>query len=262
MVINILITFWFWRTRGTWAHLGLPEAQCSHTQVEAVCLTDPHTAFEIASHLFLYLQNTSHKMSVRFVVSRVTSRTRFCLQASLAFQTSLLVKILQVLSVVHQMSAPSVLEGEFWDNSLQTKSLWFRDKCYTTYSASLGAYLKDLDASCPHATVKIHFSYCSGMYYQWTLLACNPACEKLSSVCVSNPLWRFVPSTFLLDHGKWMFAEGCLTLLYCLGLNLKIGALMLGWRTCECSVGAMGFWKNSCLFKFYNSEIQVLELFG
>lgn len=40
---------------------------------------------------------------------------------------------------------------------------------------------------------------------KWTLLPCNPACEKLSSVCASNSLWTafgFVPSTFLLDHGK------------------------------------------------------------
>lgn len=83
-------TFWFWRARGKRAHLGLPEAQCSHIQVEAVFPTDPHTAFEIASHLFLYLQNTNYKMSVRFVVSRVTSHTSFCLQASLAVQTWLL----------------------------------------------------------------------------------------------------------------------------------------------------------------------------
>lgn len=59
-----------------------------------------------------------------------------------------------------------------------------------------------------------------------------------------------------------MFAEGCLTLLHCLGLNLKIGASMLGWRTCECSIGAVGFWKNSCLFKSSKSEIQVLALFS
>lgn len=52
------------------------------------------------------------------------------------------------------------------------------------------------------------------------------------------------------------------SLLYCLGAILKIGALMLGWRTCECSTGAVGVWKNSCRFKSYNSETQVLAWFS
>lgn len=214
MVINILTAFWFWRAGGKWAHLRLPEVQCSHTQVETVLLTDPHTASEIASHLFLYLQNINHKMPVRFMVSCVTSHTRFYLQASTAFQAWLLVKrrswVLLVKWVLPQFQKVNFETIHCKQNlsDLETNVT----PCILRQWGLISR--EDLDASCPRATVKIHFSCYSGMCYQWTLLACNPACEKMSPVSISNPLWIFfiVPSTFLFGHGKWMFAEGHLTL--------------------------------------------------
>jgi len=105
-----------------------------------------------------------------------------------------------------------------------------------------------------------------GMYYLWTLLICNPACEKLSSVYISNPPW--IPSSLLLLLLYLIVENQCLQrsvlllFLYCLGPKLKIGALMPGWRMYECFVGAMGPWKNSCMFRSYNSEIQGLALFS
>lgn len=219
MVVNILITFWFWRVRGKWAHLGLPEVQCSHTQLEAVCLTGPHTAFEIASHLFLYLQNINHKIPVRFVVSCVTSHTRFCLQTSTAFQAWLLVKRRSCKSwvLLTKWVLPPFQKVNFETIHCKQNLSDLETNVTLRILRQWGLISReDLDASCPRATVKIHFSCYSGMYYQWTLLACNPACEKMSSVSISNPLDFFliVPSTFRLDHGKQMFAEECLTLLY------------------------------------------------
>lgn len=56
--------------------------------------------------------------------------------------------------------------------------------------------------------------------------------------------------------------ESLLLFLYSLGPKLKIGALMPGWRIYECSAGPMGLWKNSCMFRSCNSEIQGLALFS
>lgn len=72
---------------------------------------------------------------------------------------------------------------------------------------------EDLDASCPHPIVEIHFGSTVGRYYLWTL-TCTRASGKLSSVSISSPPW-ILPAIFLLDRGKGMFAEVCCSFYMC-----------------------------------------------
>lgn len=206
-------------------------------------------------------------MSVGFVVSHATFRTRFCLQTSQLCGLNWLVKRRSRKSriLLTKRVLPQFQKVNF--ESIHCKSNLFDLETDVRQHILCQWGLisrEDSDASCPILQLKSIQATTVGMYYLWTLLICYPACEELSSLCISNPPWilLFLLLFYLIMENECLQRTVSLLFLYCLGPKLKIGALMPGHRTYEYSVGPMGLWKNSCMFRSYNSEIQGLALFS
>lgn len=104
----------------------------------------------------------------------------------------------------------------FWINSLQVRSLWFRDRCWAVYSLSAVAYLTG-GSGCQLSS---SYSWNPFRLYGWEVLSVDTYvysrkweaefCEHLKSSMDS-----FVPAIFLLDRGKGMFAEVCCSFYMC-----------------------------------------------